>query len=167
MYMNIKSNPLILPIIFNLIIIVFLYLDLYMPTNKTVSEKFSTFYNLVDNSPKIKGGGQTVRSFLDCKSGNTYSYVSPIDKDFSFRDNEPIIITKTKFLSKTRTVKSLYKNKEFYVSLISLNSIKLMSIISLLIAIANLFVRNNFFELLLSFSCGYALLISGLYLYYF
>lgn len=165
---KIKNNELKIPIILNLVLVFVIYSDYYLPSQNIVEEKFESFYNVVKNLPRIKGGGgKEIRYILECASGNLYHLHSFPENNFEIKKGQKIFISKTLFLLKVKSLKISKESKGQNISLLSNNFITFLFLLAILITFANFIFTNRILDVFLSFSCAYIYLVSLLYLLYY
>ncbi|MCF8322102.1 MAG: hypothetical protein K9I26_03055 [Flavobacterium sp.] len=164
--MKIKNSELRIPIIINLIVVFFLYFDLLLPTGKIVKEEYLSSYNTVKYLPRIKGGGgKDIRNILETKSGNLYYLTSIRNYENEIISGQNIYISKTLLLSKVKSLK-VSEQQKWNVSLLTNYLIISLYVLSTFITIINFFYTNKYFDILLSFSCAYILIVTASYIFY-
>jgi hypothetical protein len=164
---NIKNKIFIVPIVFNILVVLFLYIDFLLPTNKIDKEIFSSFYSVVNYYPSKGGGGKEVLTVLECKSGKTYRIpASPIYSEEEF-NGKKIEIEKTFLFGKQKVLRFVEINKLINISLLSENLIIIIYTISIIISLFNLFFEIKFLEIPLAFSFVFVFFTTIIYLFYF
>ena len=166
--MKIKNRELRVPIMLNLIILLAIYGDLINPFNKIYSENFKAIYHIVEEVPRVKGGGgKDVKAILECQSGNLY-HLGEIPSELSALQNgQQISITKSLFLSKAYLLTISPKDNKLNISFLLIFWISIGSILSFLIATINCFFKSIFLDILLYLSSGYIFFLTIIYLIYF
>lgn len=166
--MRVKNNVFIIPILFNIIVCTFLYLDFVIPSNNIDKEFFSSFYNIVNHYPKFKGsGGDEVLCVLECKSGKTYRIPSfPVCSEEELV-GQKIEIEKTYFLGKAKRVNFIEINKQFNISFLSVYLIIILYLISIVVSLLNLFFDIEYLEIPLAFTFVFVFFTLVIYIFYF
>lgn len=162
--MKILNKTFIIPILFNLIVVSFCYIDFLLPNKNIEIEVFSSFYNVVNNYPK---GKKEILNILECKSGKTYRLINFPTSTENLLSGQKIEIKKTFLLGKLKSLKFIEINKSFNISLLYNNYIIIGSIISVVLSLLNVFFEINFLEIALAFSTVFVFSISAVYLFYF
>ena len=165
--MNLEKKIFIVPIIFNLIVISFLYIDFYFPVNRIDNEKFSSFYNVVKKYAGLKGGGREIRNILECKSGKIYYVIDNSAFSEELVVGQKIEIEKTFFFGKPKLVKFIENKKQFNISLLSENLISIGFIISILVSLLSLFFEIKYLEIFLSFATAFVFFTAAVYMFCF
>ena len=164
---KIKNSELKIPIILNLVLVFILYADYYLPSHNIIEEKFVSFYNVIENLPRIKGGGgKEVKYILECSSGNLYHLYSFPENNFKIEASQKIFISKTLLLSKVKSLKLDPNSEEISISLLSNKLITFLFILAIFITILNFFFTNTTLDIFLAFSCSYIYLLTASYLFY-
>lgn len=165
--MIIKNSELKIPIILNLLVVFFLYADLLIPSNKISKEEFLSFYNTVTYVPRVKGGGgKDIRNIMECKSENLYYLIAIPNYENDLKIEQEIYVEKTFFFSKVKSLK-VVGEKEWKASLLLNHWIIFYYALSVFISLLHFYFTNKFLDVLLSFSSGYILVVTGSYLFYF
>lgn len=162
-----KENELKIPIIINIVLVFFIYIDFYIPSKEPVEETFMSFYNVVKYIPRVKGGGgKDVKYILECSNKKLYYLYRFPENESDIKSGQKIYISETILLSK---VKSLQLNPHSTPILVSFLANKIISyffVLALVISVLNILFSFTFLELLLPFSCAYIFLVSLYYLFY-
>lgn len=167
MKFSIRNNPFVIPIMLNIVLVIILYADYFIPSENIVEEKFKSFYNVVKTSPRIKGGGgREVKYILACKSGNLYYLYTFPTKEFNSKEGESIYIKKTAVFSKTKLLKLNLKSEGENISILSNYIVISLFILAFIISFFNLLYNNTFLDICLAFACVYIYLVTITYLFY-
>lgn len=164
---KIKNNPLKIPIILNMVLVFILYFDYYSPSKNYIEEEFVSYYNEVKYLPNLKGGGgKDVRYVLECKNDKKYYLYTFPKIIYKIEKGQKMIIKKTGFLSKIKSLKLKTNKKETDLSLLSNYHVNLFFNLAVLITLANFFFSNKILDIFLCISCAYIYLVTLSYLFY-
>jgi hypothetical protein len=147
--MTIKNQSFKILIKVNLIIISILYIDYFIPFNIQTNEKFSSFYISEKRYVTLKSSGESYKYILECKNENQYQIGKIPDSAQSFLKNSTILINKTIFFRKVKSIEN-EKNETFIVSFLSTKIVIFIFLFSFMINLLNVFFNNNFLDFMLA-----------------
>ena len=167
---KIKNSEFRVLIIINLLLGLLLFADYLIPFNHVAEEKFSSLYNTVKETSGFRGSSSSEYKYImECKSGNLYNLGKFPDLQYELNDGQNIHIVKTFIFSSVKSINVVNEEKEqiLEVSFLSLQIVKILLLVSVLITFLNIFFTNGFLDFALAIASIFLYVLTLVYIFYF